>query len=472
MRFPVAAGLLACAALAQTPSLSITANALKADVSFLASDALEGRGTPSRGLELAGEFIASQFRRAGIEPAGNDGYFQNAAFESVVAKPEGVTFSVEVAGKTVTAGAGTVNLQSAAALDLKSAPVVLLPEGAALGSLAADQIQGKVAVTTGGGRGMRPAPGMAALVALPAGPARGGRGGGGRAQLREAGAVIPILSVSDAAVAEALKTPGALASIHIPSPEVTPVKLRNVVGILRGSDPVLKDTYLMLTAHYDHLGIRDNGTADHIFNGADDDASGTASLIEIAAALAASPVKPKRSIIFIALFGEELGLVGSQYYSQHPIFPLAKTVADVNLEQLGRTDDTEGPHVKMFNLTGYDFTDLPATFNKAGESTGIKAVKNEKNSDPYFTRSDNAAFAQAGVPSTTLSVAYDFPDYHKAGDEWEKLDYENMALVDRTIALAVMDLANSTAVTMWNEANPKTAAFVKARMESLNADKH
>jgi Zn-dependent M28 family amino/carboxypeptidase len=219
----------------------------------------------------------------------------------------------------------------------------------------------------------------------------------------------------------------------------------------------------MLTAHYDHLGIRDNGTPDHIFNGADDDASGTASVIEIASALAALPAKPKRSIIFMALFGEELGDLGSHYYARHPIFPLAKTVADVNLEQLGRTDDTEGPHVKEFFLTGYDFTDLPAVFNKASEQTGIKAVKDEKNSDPYFMRSDNAAFAQAGVPSTTLAVAFSFPDYHQPGDEWEKLDYDNMALVDRTIALAVLDLGNSATTTKWNEANPKTAAYVKAR---------
>jgi len=225
----------------------------------------------------------------------------------------------------------------------------------------------------------------------------------------------------------------------------------------------------MLTAHYDHLGIRDNSTADRIYNGADDDASGTASLIGIASALAALPVRPKRSIIFIALFGEELGDLGSRYYSQHPIFPLSKTVADVNLEQLGRTDDTQGPHVKMFNLTGYDYTDLPATFNKAGQTTGIQAIRDEKNSDPYFMRSDNAAFAAAGIPSTTLSVAYAFPDYHQPGDEWEKLDYENMALVDRTIALAVIDLANSAETTKWNESNPKTAAYVKARAETLNA---
>lgn len=490
MRLSVAAGFVALAALAQTPSLKdhfdsrITVDSLKGDVSFLASDALEGRATPSRGLDLAGEFIASQFRRAGLEPAGNDQYFQTANFETTTVKTEEITVSMDVDGQTITAAAGTMSVQSPAAIDLKAAPVVLTnSDEAALAALTPAQVKGKVLVVNVSGGMMRSASltklEPALMVMLPAMGGRGGRGGGGRGParpvLREAGlTATPTLTVTDPKVREALtaKSAAVTASIHIPAPEKTAVTLRNVVGILRGSDPQLKDTYLMLTAHYDHLGIRDNGTPDHIYNGADDDASGTASLIEIANGLASLPVRPKRSIIFIALFGEELGDLGSHYYAAHPIFPLAKTVADVNLEQLGRTDDTEGPHVKMFNLTGYDFTNLPAVFNKAGEQTGIKAVKDEKNSDPYFTRSDNAAFAQAGVPSTTLSVAYAFPDYHQAGDEWQKLDYENMALVDRTIALAVVDLANSMAVLKWNEANPKTAAFVKARAASLDADKH
>lgn len=470
MRFFAAAALVTCAALAQPPALNIAANALKADVSFLASDALEGRGTPSRGLDLAGEFIASQFRRAGLEPAGNDQYFQTADFESVTAKTDGLSLTIEVGGKSIAAAAGSVSAPSSSALDLKSAPVVFMAD-----DLKPEQVEGKVLVVSGGGRGgvrldnLHPA----AVLAVTNGAMANNVGRGpGRPQLRPAGtATMALVGVSDPAIQGALnaKDAATTVSIHVPAPEVTAVKLRNVVGVLRGSDPQLKDTYLMLTAHYDHLGIRDTGKPDKIFNGADDDASGTASVIEIANALAALPTRPKRTIIFIALFGEELGDLGSRYYSQHPIFPLAKTVADVNLEQLGRTDDTQGPHIKMFNLTGYDYTDLAATFNKAGEATGIKAIKDEKNSDPYFMRSDNAAFAQAGVPSTTLSVAYAFPDYHQAGDEWEKLDYENMALVDRTIALAVIDLANSGEATKWNEANPKTAAYVKARAESLNA---
>jgi len=240
------------------------------------------------------------------------------------------------------------------------------------------------------------------------------------------------------------------------------VKLRNVVGVLRGSDPAPKDSYVILSAHYDHLGIRGTGEGDHIFNGANDDASGTASVIEIAAALSAAP-RPKRTIVFIALFGEELGDVGSQYYVRHPIFPLARTIADVNLEQVGRTDDSQGPHVGMFNLTGFDFTDMPATFRKSGAEFGIQVIKDEKNSDPFFTRSDNAAFALAGVPSTTISVSYVYPDYHGAGDEWPKLDYDNMAKVDRAVASAIYAFADSTSEPQWNSANPQVERFVKAK---------
>ncbi len=389
MRLIASATLLTCAALAQPLSLNISANDLKGDVSFLASDALEGRGTPSRGLDIAAEFIASQFRRAGLEPAGPD-YFQTANFETVTPKPGDVTLSIESGGNTIPIDPAKVTVLSAAAVDLKSVPVVVAADEAALNALTPEAVRGKVLLLTmarvrlTGVAKLQPA----VVLVAPNGPARGG-GRSGRPQLRETGSVVPALSVADPQVRSAVS-----ASIHIPAPEVAPVKLRNVVGILRGSDPALKDTYLMLTAHYDHLGVRDNGTPDHIYNGADDDASGTASLIEIASALAALPTRPRRSIVFIALFGEELGDLGSHYYAIHPIFPLTKTVADINLEQLGRTDDTEEPHVHMFNLTGYDFTDLPAVFDKAGALTGIKAVKNEKNSDAYFTRSDNAAFAR------------------------------------------------------------------------------
>ena len=177
----------------------------------------------------------------------------------------------------------------------------------------------------------------------------------------------------------------ATVSAHIPPPTATPVKVHNVVGVLRGSDPALRDTYVLVTAHYDHLGMRGTGEGDHIYNGANDDGSGTASVIEIANALAALPARPRRSIVFMTFYGEELGLVGSRYYGAHPIFPLAKTVADLNLEQLGRTDVDGGSSVGLVNVTGFDYSTLTDAVAKAGGETGLQ-VAEEREAQPALLR--------------------------------------------------------------------------------------
>ena len=304
----------------------ITANSLRGDVSFLASDLLEGRDTPSRGLDIAGEYIASQFRRLGLEPAGDDGYSQT---------------------------------------------VVLRPEDA-------------------------------------------------------------------------------------DSP-----KSRNVAGILRGSDPQLKDTYVILSAHYDHLGLAQSGE-DRVFNGANDDASGTASVLEAANALAALHPRPKRSILFILFCGEEKGLRGSRYYAAHPLVPLEKTIADLNLEQLGRTDAPEGPQLNSANVTGFDFSDMTPILVDAGRRVGIAVTKVAEASDKYFNRSDNGPLAKAGVPAHTLSVTYEFPDYHAVGDEWQKIDYDNMAKVDQAVGIAVLRLAQASTAPHWNESYPAAKAYAEA----------
>ena len=485
---------------AQQLTALLTANGLKADVSFLASDLLEGRDTPSRGLDIAAEYIAAQYRRAGLEPVGDDGYFQTASFVSVTPNTDGLEFTLQAGGSTVKANTASISLQEPVALNLDHAAVVkvAVDDQAAIDALTPEQVRGKVLVLEPsalsapapsapqpaaagragrGGRGgasiatalaSKLQPAAIVLFSAPGGRGGGGGGGGRGARLREASTIaaapVAILSINDPAIRAALDAAAApTISAHIAAPAVVPSKVRNVIGLLRGADPALKDTYILITAHYDHLGIRDNGTPDHIFNGANDDGSGTASVIEIANALAALPTRPRRSIVFMTQFGEEKGDLGSRYYVQHPIFPLAKTIVDVNLEQVGRTDDLEGPRVGAFNLTGFDYTDLPAVFRRAGQQTDIQVIKHEKNSDAYFTRSDNAAFAEAGVPATTLSVAYDYPDYHKAGDEWPKLDYENMATVDRTVALAALDIANNPQAPKWDASNPKTERFVKAR---------
>jgi len=482
-----AAGLLAAQGqppLAQRIAARLRANDLKADVSFLASDALQGRATPSPGLDMAAEYIAAQFRRAGLEPVGDDGYFQNASFQSVKPNPEGVTFALD----TAKAGEGTLAIQEAVASDLNRAAAfkVMLSDTAALEALTAEQVRGKVLLIevpdgAGGGGGMagvqaqrrfltlaaKLEPAMVVMVRAAAQQTNPNA----RVPLRDATAPapkVPILSVWDKAIHDAVAAarPGpieATVSAHVAAPFVTPVKLRNVAGVLRGSDPQLKDTYVIVTGHYDHLGMRPNAQGDGIYNGANDDASGTASVIAVAGALADLGEKPKRSIVFVAVFGEEVGGLGSRWYTGHPIFPIARTVADINLEQLGRTDDSEGPKVSQFNLTGFDYSDIAATFAKAGALTGVQVIKHEKNSDLFFRRSDNATFADAGIPSTTLSVSYVFPDYHQPGDEWQKLDYDNLAKVDVTVALGILDMANSMQAPQWNKENPKTARYVQVR---------
>jgi Zn-dependent M28 family amino/carboxypeptidase len=234
---------------------------------------------------------------------------------------------------------------------------------------------------------------------------------------------------------------------------------------LRGSDPALKDSYVLVTAHYDHLGIRPGVAGDNIFNGANDDGSGTVSVIELAAAIATLKERPKRSLVFMTFFGEEKGLLGSRYYARHPVLPIERTVADVNLEQVGRTDSSEGPQLSNAAMTGFDYSDVGSIFKAAGDMTGVNVYKHERNSDAFFGRSDNQALADRGVPAHTLCTAFVYPDYHGAGDHWDKIDYQNMAKVDRMVALGLIMIANSAEEPKWNEANPKAARYANAWKE-------
>jgi hypothetical protein len=458
--------LAAAAAFAQTAPTAaqiarrLTANDLKADVSFLASDALEGRGTPSRGLDIAAEYIAAQFRRAGLEPAGDDGYFQTVAFKSVKPSMEGLELSLDIGGKKIRVDRGSMSVSVPEAVDLDNAPMAIIsPDGR--GAIPRGR-----PVLLNALRWRIPGNFNSPLVIFIADAAEDATSRPSNADLLPVSDPLfiqPSVSVWDPAVRSALAAgvTDVKVSAHIPAPIVEPVKLRNVVGVLRGSDPVLKDTCLVLSAHYDHLGVSAAGDGDRIYNGANDDASGVATLIETAAAFAALPAKPRRSIVFAAFFGEEEGGLGSRYYVEHPVFPAARTIADVNLEQLGRTDDSEGPRVGQFNLAGFDYTTMAPVFRRAAEDAGVRAVQDEKNSGPYFERSDSLPFADAGIPSTTVSVAFEFPDYHGVGDAWPKLDYDNMAKVGSAIALAVFRLADSVEAPRWNPESPGAARYGK-----------
>jgi hypothetical protein len=488
----------------------VSEESMRGHLSFLASDALEGRRTPSRGLDIAAEYIAAQFRRAGLEPAGDDGYFQTANWvvaardaaatpQSIAGaaaaapnvRPEQVGVGFSVAGFTFWTPEGGLNLSGARLLKVAFG-------GDAAGALTREQVEGRVVVTEFPEFPRREqarafallrqendflarvrALGAPLVLAFERRSERT-RGGAaprlvdpesrtGESPLGNA-PTAPLVFVYGAEAArffDSLPEGGGAATVTLTLPALaeTPARVRNVAGILRGSDPALKETYVIVSAHYDHLGLKENcdpAKEDCVYNGANDDGSGTVAVVELASALSRLSPRPRRSILFLTFFGEELGGLGSRYYGRHPVVPLAKTIAQVNIEQIGRTDDSEGPQTGTLAVTGFDYSEVGAVLQRAGEAEGVRVYKHPTKSDAYFSRSDNQSLADAGVPAHTASVAFDFPDYHAVGDEWPKIDYANMARVARAVGLAALRLADSAQEPRWNEQNPKAAAYVEA----------
>lgn len=466
----------------------VSANSLRGNLSFLSSDLLEGRDTPSRGLDLAAEFIASQFRRAGLEPVGDDGYFQSARWRYLEPNVDSLDLSIDIAGQTwkLPHGQATISFLKPLRLDSLDAIKIKAEDPEAARALTVEQVEGKVLLVEmpppaeGEQRqqafrkfmqtvfrldGLKPAlivgvERRTQRADLPRGRLLDGESKAPNEMFRS-----PLLLVysEDLAGKLAALPAGpidAKVTAHVAEPNERPVVLKNVAGLLRGSDPELKDTYILVTAHYDHIGMGPAGTGDHIFNGANDDGSGTVSVIELASALAGANPRPKRSILFMTVFGEERGLLGSRYYARHPLVPLARTIANINLEQVGRTDSPSGPLVASASFTGFAFSDLPKRFQEAGELTGVK-VYSDPEGDSFFARSDNVSFANAGIPAHTMCVAYVYPDYHGVGDHWDKIDYDNMAKVDRMVAAGLLMIANDSATPKWDPENPKTARYRK-----------
>jgi Peptidase family M28 len=431
----------------------ISADSLRGHLSFIASDALEGRSTPSRGLDIAAEYIAAQFRRAGLEPAGDDGYFQTAKLNVREQNPQGYDFSVTADGKTIHIDPSQTSILPDKTIHLKNAGVILVAPGS---KPSAEDVLGKIVVVNGRVNNL---PQGAALVLYSALDSPSGPQVADPENARRGGSSRHTVSSPD--LLAAIASGEARATLNVEPAIERTVKVRNVAGILRGSDPVLKDTYVMLTAHYDHVGMRASGD-DRIFNGANDDGSGTVSVIEIAGALAAQNPHPKRSILFMTFFGEERGLLGSRFYGRHPLVPLAGTIADMNLEQVGRTDASNGPQIGTASITGFDFSEVPRIYAEAGKLVGVNVYKDLQASDQYFAQSDNQALADVGVPAHALCVAFEYSDYHGVGDHWEKIDYANMAKVDGAIALAVMQLASDAPPPKWNESNSKAKKYVEA----------
>jgi len=222
----------------------------------------------------------------------------------------------------------------------------------------------------------------------------------------------------------------------------------NVVGVLRGADPRLRDEAVVVTAHYDHIGIRAPVNGDSIYNGADDDASGTVAALEVARLLARARPAPKRTIVVVLVTGEERGLLGTRWYIDHPAVPLAHTVANLNLEMIGRPDSLAGGPGKAW-LTGYDRSTMGAMLRDAG----IPLVPDPRPEQHFFERSDNIAFARRGIPAHTISSYNLHLDYHQPSDEARFADPAHMAAVIAATARAVRLLADGPA-PQWAPGDP------------------
>jgi len=217
----------------------------------------------------------------------------------------------------------------------------------------------------------------------------------------------------------------------------------NLLGLLEGSDPKLAGEVLVVDAHYDHLGIGAPVAGDSIYNGADDDASGTVSVLAVAKALARGP-RPKRSILFVLTTGEEEGLLGTQWLLAHFPLPFDSVVANLETEMIGRPDSLAGGAGKAW-LTGYDRSTMGAMLKRAR----IPIVADPRPAQHFFERSDNIAFAERGIPAHTLSSFNLHADYHQPSDDLSRIDFAHMTAVINSAMRAVDLLANGP-LPVWN----------------------
>lgn len=217
----------------------------------------------------------------------------------------------------------------------------------------------------------------------------------------------------------------------------------NVVGIIEGADPVAREEVVLIGAHYDHVGIRRNESPDSIFNGADDDASGVVAVLAVARALAAGP-PPRRTVIVAATTGEEVGLLGTRWYVTNPVRPLQSMVANMEIEMIGRPDSLAGGPGRGW-LTGYERSTMGEMFAAAG----LPIVPDKRLDQQFFMRSDNIAYARAGIVAHTLSSYNMHSDYHTPRDEVSRVDFAHMTqLVDVAVRAARL-LADSPTKPEW-----------------------
>lgn len=422
---------------------AINERVVKPTLIYLASDALEGRGTPSRGFDIACEYVASRFEGAGLKGLGKDGsFFQTTTVKTAQAPTGGSlvrgngesikTYGMLNGGNEAVHYSGKLvpidpkddfkdqSFEGAVVFDeLKSRS--LFRELGTLGRLA-----NKISALGATGMIIK-CDSQSQLVAYAKNAQKP------QLENRQVRISLPVLLVDSKA-----ELSGDF-MVSLPKQINSETVVRNTVGYIEGSDPELKEEAIIFTAHLDHLGIGGGNEKDRINNGADDNASGCTAVISLADAYAALETKPKRSVIFMTFWGEERGLLGSKYYCGNPLWPLEKTVANINIEMIGRPE--AGAFGKCW-MTGWDQSDLGKLMAKHSNRCEVEIFNHPNFSEMLYRASDNWPFVQHGVIAHSFSAGSLHKDYHKVTDEWELLNTEHMTKVIQGLFSGSLPLAN------------------------------
>ncbi|MEE2825031.1 MAG: M28 family peptidase [Planctomycetota bacterium] len=429
----------------------ITQQDVTAAVTFLASDEMAGRDTPSRELTIASAYVAARFRGAGLVGGGDDGsFYQRHELETVAMPSSGIEFLV---GGRDTRQYGVIAADSE---DFEyNGPVTRIARGQELSGV---DVAGAVLVD-------------ASWIASPRDEFMFRRelsvlaGRGAKCLLLEVKADSPMVGTAQQSTeprlinrrqGNSLPTllvgkfdPQQEVTVKIPKRTVGQTEVRNVIGVLPGSDPKLKEEAVLFSAHLDHVGTQD-GLEDPIFNGADDNATGVTTVIELARAFGSLQKAPRRTTIFMTFWGEEKGLLGSRHYASQPTWPLEKIVANINIEMVGRPEP--GAAGKCW-VTGWHESDLGPIMAKAAESVDVLIFEHPEFSPMLYRSSDNYAFAEKGVVAHSFSAGSLHDDYHQPGDEWEKLELRHMTKVIQGLFVGSLPIANGEATPRSKSSN-------------------
>lgn len=495
----------------------ITAEQLRAYLTFIASDELEGRNTPSRGLDIAAKYIASHLTRWGVKPAGDNGtYFQKIALRRSFVLKSGC--KVELNDRILTYGEDYFAAPSSGST---RAPLVYAGYGWMIKAKEIDPYKevdpkGKIVVVNYSPTFGPPHVGRDALrgkagedYASPAAYARR-KGAVGMVVLVSGQALnnwktlanslendsfryrvekpqhdqqlpLPTIYVNrttgEALLAGEKTTGEAIYQSMVDRKEPASFALnpdkqlnllvtagaeragtQNVLALWEGRDPILKHELVAISAHYDHIGVSNSpsGGQDTIYNGADDDGSGTVSLLAMAEAFSNAPKRPKRSVLFIWHCGEEKGLWGSDYFTEIPTLPLDRFTGLINIDMIGRSKPAGDTNPRNRNLSAADEVYVigkNTISRELGELTDkvnkgyLRLKLNEKYDrfdDPerIFFRSDHYLYGKKGIPFLFYFSGV-HEDYHRVSDQVEKIDFTKLESVARTIYLTLWEMAEA-----------------------------